>query len=109
MPEVEIPHLFRKHNPYQVEPVHVTHNLIRTALLHLNDERVAHVLHTQMERAHFARAMTMCASSDVWARRDALRARRVHDDDWFFEHVYFRDIDMELRNVRATAAVERRA
>ena len=109
VPEVEIPHLFRKHNPYQVEPVHVTHNLIRTALLHLNDERVAHVLHTQMERAHFARAMTMCASSDVWARRDALRARRVHDDDWFFEHVYFRDIDMELRNVRATAAVERRA
>ena len=42
----------------------------------------------------------MCAASDVWRRSDNLRERRVRDDDWLFQHPYFREIPMELRETR---------
>jgi glycosyltransferase involved in cell wall biosynthesis len=101
VPEVVIPHYFRDASPYQVRAIHVTHNLLRTAFLHLNETRVAHVLHALSGQAHFARALALCAESDVWTRRDALRARRVRDDDWLFHHPLFAQIPMQLRDVRA--------
>jgi glycosyltransferase involved in cell wall biosynthesis len=99
VPEVEIPHYFRDRGPYEVKSVNVLHNVMRTAILHFNQERVAYVLHALMQHQNYARALALCSESDVWRRRDELRARRAHDDDWFFQHPYFRDIEMELREV----------
>ena len=101
VPEVEVAHYFRDASPYQVQYVHVIHNTLRTALLHLNEERVAHVLHAYMQHPHYARALARCTTSDLGRRREALLAQRVHDDDWFFQHPYFRDIEMELRGTTA--------
>jgi GT2 family glycosyltransferase len=98
VPEVEIPHYFREQNPYQVEWKNALQNLMRTAFLHLNQERLVHFLHAVADHPQYARALALCADSDVWQRRAELAQRRVHDDDWFFHHPYFRDIEMQLRH-----------
>lgn len=95
VPEVEVAHYFRQQNPYPVEWKHVSANVIRTAFLHLGEDRLARVLHSLMQDiAHFPRALAFCADSDVLCRRAELKSRRVHDDDWFFNHPYFADIEM---------------
>jgi glycosyltransferase involved in cell wall biosynthesis len=98
VPEVEIPHYFRKASPYHVEWKHVLVNLMRTAYLHLNEERVARFLHATANNSQYTRALAACANSDVWIRRDQLRRQRKHDDDWYFHHPAFQDISMELRD-----------
>jgi glycosyltransferase involved in cell wall biosynthesis len=94
VPEVDVPHYFRDKNPYQVEWKYVAVNLLRTAFLHLDHERLARAIHGLMQDAQFPRALAMCVESDVWDRRADLLARRAHDADWFFNHPYFRDIEM---------------
>jgi hypothetical protein len=74
------------------------HNLLRTAFLHLGEERLAHVLRAFVAQPDFPWAMAICATSDVWEQRAALMTRRVRDDDWFFNHPDFADIEMELRD-----------
>jgi glycosyltransferase involved in cell wall biosynthesis len=97
VPEVEIPHYFRKQSPYEVDWKNAIQNLIRTAFLHLNQERLTRFLHAMSDHPQYARALALCVESDVWWRRHELRRRRVHDDDWYFHHPYFADIEMELR------------
>ncbi len=105
IPELEIPHNFRAASPYRVEWKHAVHNLLRTAFLHLGEERLARVIHAVMESPEYPRAMAMLALGDTMQRRAALVSQRVHDDDWFFRHPYFADIEMDLRGV-VTAAAE---
>jgi GT2 family glycosyltransferase len=95
VPEVEVPHYFRDRNPYHVEWQRVIANQLRTIFLHLSGERLARAVHGLMDDPRFPRAMAACAESDLWQRREELLARRVHDDDWFFNHPYFQDIEME--------------
>ncbi|OPX86362.1 MAG: hypothetical protein A4E53_03273 [Pelotomaculum sp. PtaB.Bin104] len=33
----------------------------------------------------FGRALIALFNSDAWAQRLALRSKRKHDDDWFFD------------------------
>jgi GT2 family glycosyltransferase len=85
VPDVTILHYFRKANPYKVEWGAVTHNLLRVALLHLNQARLARVIAPLKSDANFERALAHAVESDIWQKRAEFAARRVRDDDWLFE------------------------
>lgn len=85
IPEVDVAHLFRSKHPYPVEWIHVLHNTLRTAFLHLRNERIVRVIDRLKHRRDFAAAMTLAAMSDCLGLRQQLAARRIHDDDWYFE------------------------
>ncbi len=84
-PAVTVMHYFRKSNPYKVEWGAVTHNLLRVALLHFNEARLARVISALKSHNNFAQAMAFAVGSDVWQKRAEFAGRRAHDDDWFFE------------------------
>jgi glycosyltransferase involved in cell wall biosynthesis len=83
-PSVTVLHYFRNSNPYKVEGSVVTHNLVRVALLHFGPERLARVFESMKTNTKFAGAFVHAVNSDVWQRRLEFAARRVHDDEWFF-------------------------
>ncbi len=85
VPSVTILHYFRKANPYKVQWGAITHNLLRVALLHLNGERLTRVLGALKSDAKFEHALTHAVASDVWQKRGEFAARRVRNDDWYFE------------------------
>jgi GT2 family glycosyltransferase len=84
VPEVTVLHYFRKANPYKVEWQKVTHNLLRVALLHFNEARLARVVAALKSDTNFAPALAHAVDSDVWQRRAQFAACRVRDDDWYF-------------------------
>ena len=84
-PAVTVLHYFRKANPYKVEWGAITHNLLRVALLHFNQPRIARVVAALKSDPKFAQALAHAVESDVWQQRAAFAARRVRDDDWLFE------------------------
>jgi GT2 family glycosyltransferase len=85
VPAVDILHFFRAKHPYQVGWLPVLHNQLRTALLHLGTARLEKVAGQLVGKQAFPEALARVAESDVWQRRDHLRAQRRYDDDWFFE------------------------
>ncbi len=85
VPEVAILHYFRKENPLQLKHGIVTHNQLRVALLHFSQERIGRVVNALKSQGDFGPAMAHAVDSDVWQRRAEFAARRVHDDDWYFE------------------------
>jgi GT2 family glycosyltransferase len=95
-PEVAIPHYFRTSNPNKVEYHWVIHNTIRTALLHFSQERLARVLWAYSSNKSYPKALAIATDTDVWQRRQQFAARRQFDDNWFFQHPYFRSIDMNV-------------
>lgn len=103
IPELEIPHQFREASPYTVEWRHTVHNTLRTAFLHLSEERLARVIQAVKDSPEYPDAMAMIASGDTMKRREELFARRNRDDHWFFNHADFADIEMELRAVPVVA------
>lgn len=84
-PEVVILHYFRDRNPYAVEWRSVTHNLLRVALLHLGEKRLARVLRALKSDPHFEATLAAVADSRLWQQRAHFADRRVRDDDWYFE------------------------
>jgi GT2 family glycosyltransferase len=86
VPEVTVMHYYRKVNPNKVEWTSVTHNLLRVALLHFSQDRLARVISTMKDDAKLGEAMAHAANSDVWQKRTEFDARRVRDDDWLFEY-----------------------
>jgi glycosyltransferase involved in cell wall biosynthesis len=84
VPAVTILHYFRHASPYKVEVRSVTHNLLRVALLHFNQARLARVLEALKGAEQFAHALTAGMESDAWQKRAEFAARRVRDDDWYF-------------------------
>jgi cellulose synthase/poly-beta-1,6-N-acetylglucosamine synthase-like glycosyltransferase len=96
VPEVEVAHLYRPASPYSVDWAVVLANMLRVGLLHVGGERLARFLHAWKDDRRFARAMAICAESDVGRRRAELLARRHYDDDWFFSHPYFREMHAGL-------------
>jgi GT2 family glycosyltransferase len=84
-PAVTVLHYFRKSNPYKVEWGAVTHNLLRVALLHFNQPRMTRVITALKGNGNFAQALAHAVESDVWQKRAEFAARRVRDDDWYFE------------------------
>jgi GT2 family glycosyltransferase len=84
VPQVVVPHQFRAATPYKKDGAHFGHNLLRTALVHFNHERVARVIANAQTRGGFSAAMALTSSSDIETRRASLMGKRVRDDDWFF-------------------------
>jgi GT2 family glycosyltransferase len=85
VPEVTVLHYFRNAYPYGVQWHQVTHNLLRVALLHFGEPRLARVASALQSRALFATSLAQAVESDVWQKRAEFAARRVRDDDWLFE------------------------
>jgi len=85
VPEVTVLHYFRNKRPYGLQWHLVTHNLLRVALLHFNEERTARVTSALRNRTRFGPALAHAVESDVWQKRADFAARRVRDDDWLFE------------------------
>lgn len=84
-PAVTVLHYFRKANPYKVGWGAVTHNLLRVALLHFSQERITRVIDALKGNPNFAPALAHAVESDVWQQRAEFAARRMHDDDWYFD------------------------
>jgi glycosyltransferase involved in cell wall biosynthesis len=84
-PTVTVLHYFRKSNPYKVGWGAVTHNLLRVALLHFSEARIARVIDALKSKDNFAQAIAYTVESDVWQKRAEFVARRVRDDDWYFQ------------------------
>jgi len=82
---VTVLHYFRKANPYKVGWGAVTHNLLRVALLHFSQERITRVIDALKGNPNFAPALAHAVESDVWQQRAEFAARRVHDDNWYFD------------------------
>jgi glycosyltransferase involved in cell wall biosynthesis len=85
VPDLIVLHYFRSKNPYTVEWRSLTHNLLRVALLHLSEKRLARVLGALKSDPHFETTLAAVANSRLWQQRAYFADRRVHDDDWYFE------------------------
>ena len=85
VPAVTAQHLFRTEHHHPVTWTHVLHNDLRAAYAHFGPERVARVAAALGGYPGFAEACATVQAGDIWDRRVALDARRVHTDDWFFE------------------------
>jgi glycosyltransferase involved in cell wall biosynthesis len=96
-PRVVAAHFFRTSAPYPLLRENVVVNRLRTAMLHFNEVRLARVFHALANEPHFARAFAACTVDDTVRRREQLAASRLHDDDWYFNHPAFADIEMPLR------------
>lgn len=84
-PHSRVSHLFRSRFPYRVSAAEVLHNLIRVAVVHFDEDRLAAVIAALRGNRAFPRAMAMVLGSDAWARRADIQARRVADDQAFFD------------------------
>jgi hypothetical protein len=85
VPGTRIAHLFRPRFPYAVKAVEVLHNLLRTAFVHFDRDRLAAVISALSENPAFPQALTLVMDSDAWTRRADIRSRRVLDDQAFFD------------------------
>jgi glycosyltransferase involved in cell wall biosynthesis len=90
VPDVTVLHYFRSSNPLRIRTAVVTHNLLRVALLHFSEARLARVLSELHKTTDFSQALALAVDTDVWERRSDLARRRVRDDDWFFDR--FKDL-----------------
>jgi GT2 family glycosyltransferase len=86
VPEVEAGHLFRSAAPYEAKWAAVVHNRLRMAFSHFGEERVERVVSALREYRAFPAGLRMLLTgADVFARRKALFASRIHNDDYFFD------------------------
>jgi GT2 family glycosyltransferase len=85
IPSVTVTHLFRGRQPYTVRWKDVIHNKLRLAFVHFNEQRVAAVVDAVRDHPEFPEALALLATTDISDRRAALAAKRVHDDNWFFD------------------------
>ena len=84
-PGANVRHLFRPEIPYPVEWSWIQHNKLRLSSLHFSDDRRRRVTQALRSEEGFGAGMALLARGDVSACRAELDARRVHDDQWFFE------------------------
>ena len=68
--------------PVNWEPLY---NRLRVTVVHLGAERCFRVLSHSQSDVHIGFAWDGLVNSDVWARRNAIRLARCHDDDWYFQ------------------------
>ena len=85
VPSVEIRHKFRTKAPYPVKWLEYIHNCLRYAFAHLKPERLAAVVLAMRKHPEFGAALTLVVERDVAVRRREMLARRIRDDDWYFE------------------------
>ncbi len=85
IPEITVPHLFRKRHPYPVSSRAVIHNMLRTAFVHFNPRRVELVIGNVRDKEEFPAALAMLIAGNYADRRSDLAGSKVHTDDWFFQ------------------------
>jgi glycosyltransferase involved in cell wall biosynthesis len=81
---VEAAHLFRMDHSFQSWEGMV-HNILRLGTVHFGQERLGRLIAEVTRYPGFAAACSRIVGSDVWTRRDRVRAIRQYDDDWYFE------------------------
>lgn len=85
VPASEVAHRFKESAQYAVNWTDFLYNRLRVAVLHFDDPILAR-LHAHFRGyPSYGEAMALLEDSDVWVRRDTLRAQRVHDGTWFCE------------------------
>jgi GT2 family glycosyltransferase len=82
VPKVEVAHLFKK-TPFTPAWHDYVYNRLRTAVLHFEGERLERILKTLATKPAFADAAGTLLLLDIWPQYSRLRAKRVHDADWF--------------------------
>jgi GT2 family glycosyltransferase len=102
LPAVRVAHLFRARSPYPVPWELVLHNLLRIACVHFSDPALTRVVTSLRGHPAFPVALVRLLASDVWTRRESVRACRAHDDDW-----YLRRFSMDLPIVPGPALAHR--
>lgn len=83
-PDVVVRHLFRRRSRVPMPRAQFLHNKLRLALLHFKPERIGKVFTALQDEAHLGAAVSLLTSGDAMARRIALLASRVKNDDWCF-------------------------
>ena len=84
LPYAEISHLFREKFPYDVNQLDIDKNILRTAFLHFDADRIKRVIESIKERRNIDTAIKLLSKTNVFQRRSTLLKKRKHDDDWFF-------------------------
>lgn len=87
VPQIEVGHLFHQGGArgYPINWTAVVHNKLRLAFVHFSALRMAYVVEALRKYPGFSSAMAVAVESDFAARRSELAARRVRDDEWYFE------------------------
>jgi GT2 family glycosyltransferase len=83
LPTVRVAHLFRSRSPSPIPWEVVLHNLLRIACVHFSEPVLTRVVTSLRRHPAFPAALARLLNSDVWTRRESVRARRAHDDDWY--------------------------
>ncbi len=84
-PKVVIRHKFRPAAPYPITSEDMMFNRMYAALCHMSDERTERLLDTMRRHPEFESAKREVFTADnIKAKREAYRAARKHDDDWYF-------------------------
>jgi GT2 family glycosyltransferase len=86
VPGVDVAHQFKKTLNFTLDWELLLHNMLRTATVHLNQDRLTQVVAAMSGRKAFPPAFARLLLSDAWRRRDEIRAARARDDDWYFEY-----------------------
>jgi len=104
VPAVEVQHAFRAQFPYQVKWEPVLHNRFRLAAMHFGPRRLLRVIERLKHYDEFAAAGVRLLTGDLGARTMEIRARRRHDDDWFFDR-FPHELRSELSGLHSRAPV----
>jgi GT2 family glycosyltransferase len=82
VPDACVGHWFKK-EPFAVGWHDSLYNRLRTAVLHFDGERLQRILAALQTKPCFGEAVSSLLVSDIWARRELVRAGRKHDAEWF--------------------------
>lgn len=82
VPGAQVTHWFKK-EPFPVNWHDFLYNRLRTAVLHFDGDRLERIINSLRSKPAFAEAITSLLTSDIWTRRQQIRAQRKHDADWF--------------------------
>lgn len=83
--DVTVCHVYDGSRYYTVSNDNIHYNLLRTAIIHFNQERLSRVIAKIKNYKYFNDIFTDVILSDAPERRRWVIERRVKDDDWFFQ------------------------
>jgi hypothetical protein len=85
LPGVAVGHHFRERLPHLKRPCAVLHNYLRIGAVHFSTHALEQLVEAYRTSPFLAEALAWVLDGDVACRRQEHRARRVHDDAWFFD------------------------
>ncbi|MGQ0572328.1 MAG: glycosyltransferase family 2 protein [Armatimonadota bacterium] len=83
VPDVEVAHVFKEQHTSHVPWQDYLYNMLRTAVLHFEGERLARIVHTLRADPAFPATATSLLLADILERYRFVRAQRKYDADWF--------------------------